>query len=147
MAHWCMIDGPSVRSSASRVGSICKHKCIRGSRLTRSVTPLTHPPYLGFFQPVVAQMQAVRHIAVMVSSTGEGGLQAVQSSHVRLQDASSATPAQQQSLGWLCISGMPAPKSPSILLCKLHKVSPPVILMQQQGWLGLSSSTAGHNQA
>ncbi|KAK9859845.1 hypothetical protein WJX84_005719 [Apatococcus fuscideae] len=67
--------------------------------------------------------QAVRHIAVMVSSTGEGGLQAVQSSHVRLQDASSATPAQQQSLGWLCISGMPAPKSPSILLCKLHKDS------------------------
>ena len=35
-----MIDGPSVRSSASRVGSICKHKCIRGSRFDKICHPL-----------------------------------------------------------------------------------------------------------
>lgn len=69
-------------------------------------------------------IQGVRHIAVLIGSSAEGGLQAVQSSHVRISDATSAAAAQQPSLGWLCFPGPPAIKASNILLCKLHKVMP-----------------------
>lgn len=70
----------------------------------------------------VAWLQSIRHIAVLLSSSSEGGLQAVQSAHIRLQDVTSSAPAQPQSLGWLCLPGSPTSKAANLLLCKLHKV-------------------------
>ena len=71
---------------------------------------------------VMMCVQGIRHIAVLISSSAEGGLQAVQASHVRMSDATSPVPAQQPSLGWLCFPGPPASKASNLMLCKLHKV-------------------------
>ncbi|KAK9833171.1 hypothetical protein WJX74_009340 [Apatococcus lobatus] len=67
--------------------------------------------------------QGVRHIAILISNSAEGGLQAVQSSHIRISDATSSVSAQQPSLGWLCFPGPPASKASNLMLCKLHKES------------------------
>ncbi len=74
-------------------------------------------------QQACCWLQSIRHIAFLLSSGSEGGLQAVQSSHIRLQDATSPAVAQIQSLGWLCLPGAPTSKAANLLLCKLHKVS------------------------